>query len=147
MTLDVVDVELHLAGKVDLTAPADLPKTGDAGFDREPPSVREGIFGDFTRKWRTGTDKRHVSDKHIVKLRQFVEGKFAEPFAGVSNARIIFDFERDAFLMLIVLQQIFQPLLGIEAHGPKFIHFKFAAESANADLREENRAAIFNPHH
>src|SRR5438270_13960635 len=79
---DIVDVELHLAGEINLAATADLPDAGDAGSDGEPAAMGGRIFCDFARNRRPWSDQRHIADEDIVELRQLVQGELAQPFTA-----------------------------------------------------------------
>src|SRR5689334_2489413 len=67
LLFDVVNVELHLARKINFAAAADLPKASNAGLNRKAAAVFEGILGDFAGDRRAGPDQRHIPNEHIVK--------------------------------------------------------------------------------
>src|SRR5579859_151073 len=54
---NILHVELHLAGKINVAASADLPKTGDAGQDGQPAPVGERIKRHLPRQRRARTDQ------------------------------------------------------------------------------------------
>src|SRR5947209_6898568 len=99
----------------------------------------QGILGHLTRNRWPWSDKGHIANEHVAKLRQFIKRKFPKPFARARNARIVFDFESHAFLMLVFLKEILQPLFGVEAHRANFIHLEFLPKLSDTGLSKEYR--------
>jgi len=134
---------LYLPAEVDFAATADLPNAGDAWFDREAAAVSHGVFGDFSWHGWSWADQGHITNQHVVQLRQLVHRKLSEPFADPGNPGIILDFESHALFVGVVCQQVLQPFFGIQAHRTDFEHLEFTPELADSSLSEEDWAAVF----
>src|SRR5258708_19938665 len=61
LVFDVFHVELHLAGEVNLAAPANLPKTGQPRFDQQPAPIPQPVAFHLPRHRRTPPTHRHVA--------------------------------------------------------------------------------------
>lgn len=84
------EAEAFLKGKI--VAAANLPVASDAWLDGddEVVSVTHGLF--FGDEIGTVADDRHLSEKNINKLGNFVNRKAAKDMADWSNTRILFEF-------------------------------------------------------
>src|SRR6266851_2591077 len=52
LVFDVFHVEIHLAGEIDLAAPANLPETGEARFDQQAAAIGQSVALHLARHGR-----------------------------------------------------------------------------------------------
>src|SRR5439155_23499937 len=137
LTFDVVDIELHLAGKINFRPAADLPDASNSRLDGQAAPLRQGIFCHLARHRRARSNQGHIADENVEKLGQLIKRKLSQPAAHPGDAWIVLDLESNAFLVTILIEQFSQSLLGIEAHRSDFVHLELAAVPADPGLRKE----------
>lgn len=106
--------------------------------------MRRLVSGDLTWDGWAWADEGHFVAQDVVELGEFVDGEFAYPLTDAGDAGVIFEFEGDAGLaVLVILEELVLDLIGMDDHGTKFPDAEEVAASADAFLAEEDGSAVF----
>ena len=150
--LDVFGIQADNFLKIrDIGAAADLPETGDAGFDGEAGSVVVFIFLPFIHRRRTCADQRHLPCEHVEKLGKFIQAVFADELADPrhlfaiddpvpDDAGIEIQLEHHPVRDAVLGKEFFLPLLRIHVHGADLVAGEVLAIPPDAFLFEKDRA-------
>ena len=110
-TVDVLHVEPHPLLEAQGRAAADLPQTGDARSDAQPPAVPvmvEPLV--IPQRQRPRAHQAHVTAQHVDQLGQLVQAGFAQPAAQPRDARVAADLEHRAVGLVHVLEVLPAPV-------------------------------------
>ena len=108
------------------------------------------VFLPLVNRGRPRPHKGHISQKHIEKLRKFINGGlsykpaytvFFPVRAGAYDPRIILHLEHKP-LHLIILHKLCLALFRIPVHAPEFQHSEYPAVLSHSLLGEKDWAGI-----
>ena len=116
---------------------AHLGPAGDAGLDQLAAVIERDLpleLGDQVRNLWARPDQRHLPAQHVPKLRQLVDVRAAEDATDAGDAIVVDSRPSGAVA------------LGVHPHRAQLGDAELAAATADADLAEEDRAAVAELH-
>jgi len=128
-------VEFHPFIEAKLVATADLPQTGDAGFNGYAAPEKPFVLIDLAEERRPWADKRNISDEGVPELGEFVDAGFTNEASDSGYAGVFLDLEHGS-VDLVLIGEGFLLILGIDHHGAELKELEFALVHAHALLGE-----------
>lgn len=120
--LYVEGVEPDFVVKGVLVPSVGLGHSADARLERENPFVVLFVELDLLSQMGSRTDKAHIPDKDVVKLRKFVYIEPTHPLAERSDPRIVLHLEKRSVLALVLGTESLFLLFRVDYHGPELVH-------------------------
>lgn len=132
-----------------ITAPTNLPHTGDAGQDHAVFAEVVAVAFDFLGDNRARADETHVAADDVPELRQFVKTGFPEEGPELCDARVVFELE--VFLPLfagrgIFLEVFFKGFLGVRDHRLELVAREQHAVFADTLVRKDDMPLVVDGH-
>src|SRR5258708_39469880 len=99
---DVLHIEVHPILKSDLVPAAHLPQAGEAGANRQAPTLPRLVLCYLSGQGRPRTDDAHLAAQHVDELRELVDAELADEATHRRDARVFLDLEDRAILLVFV---------------------------------------------
>ncbi len=143
--LHIAHVELTAFLFVEIVAPGDLPRAGDAWFDEQSRGIDRIVFLHFEVTLRAGANHTHVAHEYVEELWQLVKARLTDKVADLCDARIVLELVPRAHLLSICGPHFLEVLVRIHAHRAEIVDVEPLAAQTNTLLLVEHGTTVFDP--